>query len=394
MFKNMRRNFTTFLSASAVVLLAASLAACSHKKFDVKGVITDAKDSVLYFENVGLDGPVTLDSVKLTAEGDFNFNEKATEAPEFYRLRIAGQIINIAIDSTETVEVKAAYPTMATQYDVSGSEENTKVKELALLQASLQQQIDAIANSPALGVEAVADSVGRVLAAYKDHIKRAYIYKEPMKAYAYFALFQTFTLGGTQSLIFDPRANEEDVKAFGAVATSWDTYYPKAVRGQNLHNIAIEGMKNIRIIRAKMNQTLDPGRIDVSGVIDLNLQDNHGVYRRLSSLKGSVVLLDFHLFADKNSIKRIMKLREIYNKYHAQGLEIYQVSVDPDEHFWKTQVAALPWVSVRVPDDDTSALVKYNVQGVPTFYLLNKDCTVYKRDAQMKDLEAEIKSLL
>ena len=37
-----------------------------------------------------------------------------------------------------------------------------------------------------------------------------------------------------------------------------------------------------------------------------------------------------------------MMLRELYNKYHAAGLEIYQVSVDPDEHFWKTSTAAIP----------------------------------------------------
>ena len=39
-------------------------------------------------------------------------------------------------------------------------------------------------------------------------------------------------------------------------------------------------------------------------------------------------------------MKRIMMLRELYNKYHAQGFEIYQVSLDEDEHFWKTRTAA------------------------------------------------------
>ena len=34
--------------------------------------------------------------------------------------------------------------------------------------------------------------------------------------------------------------------------TSWDTYYPGAERGKNLHNIAIEGMKDIRIIENQM----------------------------------------------------------------------------------------------------------------------------------------------
>ena len=85
-------------------------------------------------------------------------------------------------------------------------------------------------------------------------------------------------------------------------------------------------------------------------------------------------------------------MREIYNKYHAQGLEIYQVSVDGNEHFWKTQTAALPWISVR--DVTGDAVERYNVMSVPTFFLIQKDGTPYKRDAQMSDINAEIKALL
>jgi hypothetical protein len=60
------------------------------------------------------------------------------------------------------------------------------------------------------------------------------------------------------------------------------------------------------------------------------------------------VLLDFHIFATKQSTARIMMLRELYNKYPApSGLEIYQVSLDPDEHFLEGECAALPWICVR-----------------------------------------------
>ena len=89
-----------------------------------------------------------------------------------------------------------------------------------------------------------------------------------------------------------------------------------------------------------------------------------------------------------------MMMRELYNKFHAQGLEIYQVSVDPDEHFWKTQTAALPWISVRADQEHQNVLTDYNVQQIPTFFLISRDNAVYKRDAQVKDLEAEIRSLL
>jgi len=155
-------------------------------------------------------------------------------------------------------------------------------------------------------------------------------------------------------------------------------------------------MKDIRIIENQMAaQQLDASKVQVNGVIELALQDNKGVTRKLTDLKGKVVLLDFHLFAGEQSTKRIMMLRELYNKYHAAGFEIYQVSVDPDEHFWKTSTAALPWISVRDEDGIQGASVaKYNVQSIPTFFLIDRSNTLRSRDVQIKDLDAAIKALL
>ena len=386
--------FNSLFAIAMAVVAVLGMASCNEKKFHVNGTIGNAADSTLYFENMSLNGPVVVDSVKLSADGTFAFDDKAPTAPEFYRLRIAGQIINIAIDSTETVSIKAEYPGMASQYEVSGSEECSRIKELTLMQMGLQTQLNAIANNPQLGADAVNDSVARVVEAYKTRVKTDYIFKEPMKASSYFALFQTLNAGGQPVLIFNPRSSEQDVKVFAAVATSWDTFYPNEERGENLHNIAIEGMKDIRIIKSKQTQGIVAAdKVNTTGIIDFTLTDNKGQERRLSSLQGKVVMLDFHLFAGEKSLQRIMMLRELYNKYHAAGLEIYQVSVDSDEHFWKTQTAALPWICTRV-DDDSRVLQLYNVQQVPTFFLLDRNCNVVKRDAQIKDIDAEIKALL
>ena len=372
-----------------------SLGSCSEKKFNINGTITQAKDSVLYLENMSLNGPKAVDSVKLDENGNFEFKQKAPDAPEFYRLRIASQMVNLAVDSTESITVKAAYPTMSANYEVSGSEECTKIRDLAYMQLALQRQVTAIANSPTLGVEAVEDSVTKVLEVYKNKVKLNYIFKEPMKAYSYYALFQTIVLGNANILIFNPRSSKDDVKVFAAVATSWDTYFPKAERGLNLHNIAIEGMKNVRIAENNARQTISADKVKVAGVIDIALTDNHGRVRKLTDLKGKVVLLDFQAFAAEGSLKRIMMMREIYNKYHDRGFEIYQVSFDPEEHFWKTKTAALPWVSVWDENGTRSAvLAQYNVQTLPTFFLIDRNNTLQKRDAQIKDLDAEIQALL
>lgn len=388
-------NISKTLSALAVSLMMLGAVSCSNKKFEVSGNITDAKDSLLYFENMSLNGAVVVDSTKLDADGNFSFAVDAPSAPEFYRLRIAGQIINVAADSTEHVTIKAAYPTMASQYEVSGSDECSKIKELAIGQMALQASINNIVRNTNLNDDVMRDSIRVILAQYKEGVKNNYIFKEPMKAYAYFALFQTIALGYENVLVFNPRSNEDDVKVFAAVATSWDTYYPKAERGLNLHNIAIEGLKNIRIMKAEQQQTVDPSKVEYTGVIDIALPDNKGNIRKLSSLKGKVVMLDFHLFATKESTARIMQLRELYNKYHAQGFEIYQVSIDPDEHFWKTSVAALPWICVHSDDGLNSAeLGMYNVRDIPTYFLIDKNNVLQKRDVQIKDIDAEIKALL
>ena len=367
------------------------MVSCGEKKFHVEGTITDAKDSLLLFENVGIEEITVVDSVRLGEDGSFSFSGLAQEAPEFYRLRIAGQIINVSVDSTETITVKAKYPQMATQYEVSGSDNCLKIKELSLKQIELRQRAIAISNNEDLTVKETNDSIYKLVNQYKEVVKKDYIFAEPNKAYAYFALFQT--LG--DMLLFNPRNNREDIKAFAAVATSWDSYYPNSARGANLHNIAIEGMKNVRINDAAQAQQIDPSKVEESGIIDVALNDNKGKMRHLKDLKGKVVLLDFHVFAANESPARILQLREIYNKYHAQGFEVFQVSIDTDEHFWKQQTAALPWISVRAEGGiQSNTLTLYNVQSIPEFFLIDRGSNIVGRSQTIKNLEEAIKNLL
>ena len=387
--KNEMKTTTKIL---AIGLLVTAMIGCTGNKFKVTGQISGANDSVLYFENVGLDGINEVGKTTLGADGSFSFSGEAPEAPEFYRLRISDQIINVAIDSTETVTIKAQYPQMASDYEVSGSANNEKIKELTLKQMALQQRAITLEQSGRLTPAEFRDSLVRMLNTYKQDVTSNYIFKAPNESYAYFALFQT--LGPW--LIFDPKSNREDSRVFAAVATSWDTFHPGALRGENLHNIAIEGLKNARIAAAKSQAAaLDASKVIETGVLDIELTDNRGRQQRLTDLKGKVVLLDFHVFGMEDSPKRILELREYYNKYHAQGLEIFQVSLDGDEHFWKQMTDALPWICVRDADGlNSSLLMRYNVPSVPEFFIIDRQNNLVKRSSQIKDLDAEIKRLL
>ena len=364
------------------------LTACSGEKFHIRGTISNAADSILYFENMALDGISAIDSVRLTSDGKFSFSGEAQDAPEFYRLRIGGQIINLSIDSTETVSITAKFPNIATDYKVEGSDNCEKIRQLSLMQYQLQAASQVVVADPTLGVKATEDSIMSLVRNYKHAVTYNYIYREPMKAYAYFALFQYITVGNSYLMLFDPQRFPDDVKVFAAVATNWDVNYPNSLRGQNLHNIAIEGMRDKRIKdRRNDGLVIDADKVSEINLIDIVLNDNHGQERSLTQLKGKVIVLDFHQFGSEGSTERIMYLRDIYNKYHGRGLEIFQVAVGTEEHYWKTQTASLPWVCVRDADGRASNAYLAPAPAIPCDYIIDRDNIVVRGASEISDLE-------
>ena len=375
-----------------VALAALTITACSSgPKFQVNGDVSGADGKMLYLEASGLEGIVPLDSVKLKGEGTFSFKQPRPESPEFYRLRIDDKIINFSVDSIETIQIKAPYVDFSTTYTVEGSENSNKIKELTLKQIRLQKEVDnLLASLRSNGHDVFEDSLATLLNNYKEDVKVNYIFAAPNTAAAYFALFQKLN----NYLIFDPLNNKDDVKCFAAVATSLNNAFPHAVRSKNLYNIVIKGMKNTRQPQTKALE-IPQDKIVETGIIDIALRDVKGNVRKLTDLKGKVVLLDFSVFQSPAGAPHNLMLRELYNEYAKQGLEIYQVSLDADEHYWKTAAANLPWICVRDGNGVYSTNVAvYNVRQVPSIFLINRNNELKLRGEDIKDLEAAVKSLL
>ena len=374
----------------AAVLISAGFAACNRGPvFNVEGEISGAEGKMLYIEHSSIEGVVGLDSAKLGGDGRYHFSEARPEAPDFYRLRIDDRIINFVVDSTETVNISSDYNTFSSGYSVTGSESNVKIKELSLLQAELQAKVNEL-NKSGMPAGLAQDSLFRMVESYKNDVKRNYIFKEPDKASSYFALFQQ--LNGF--MIFNPLSNKEDVKCFAAVATSLNHNYPHADRSRNLYNMVIKGMKNTRTPQTKTLE-ISEDMINETSIIDIPLKDINGETKHLTDYKGKVVLIDFTAYGTPSSGARTLALRELYNKYSSQGLVIYQVSLDTDEHFWKTACDNLPWVCVRDPQGTYSTYVNiYGVTALPTAFLVNKNNELVLRLNEKSDIEAEIKKLL
>ena len=365
--------------------------ACNNSSdFIVKGVVAGADGQLMYLENVGISNVVTLDSIKLAPGGKFKFTEKRPEYPDFYRLRLNNQLINFAVDSTETISFVADAGTFATSYSVEGSENSKAIKAITLAQLDANQAISRLRKE--YEDKMISDTTYRmkVLAAadaYKE-VARKYIYSAPMSTAAYFALFQQI-----DGLLFFDLYDKNDSKAYGAVATSFDHYYPESPRAKHLYNLALQ---SIKVIRSQRPMDLDKVEKKEVSFLDIELPDVHGENTKLSSVAtGKVVLINFTAYMSEWSPALNMEFGDLYTRYHDKGLEIYQISLDNDVHFWKNAASNLPWTCVRDPQSvysQTAAL--YNVKQLPAIFILDRKGNLVKRVDDVKKLEADIKSVL
>ena len=366
----------------------------SFDGFTVSGEIAQADGKTLYFDRLGATSSETVDSVKLDESGRFSFTQPRPECYDFYRLRIDRQMINLAVDSTENIVIKAELPAMGTGYSVEGSETCQELKKLVLKQMQFQKEIDAMTEAAGVEIGVLQNKVNEKVDVFKSQLMTDYIYADYESPCAYYALFMR--INGTP--LFNPQTSRQDAKCFAALATVLSMKHPDAVRIQHLQNIALKGMK----MTARPLQSTDDATseylssiISESGIIEIELPDMNGVRHKLSDLKGKVVLLDFTAYKTDFSAEYNLMLRSLYDKYASQGFEIYQVSLDPDEHFWKTSTARLPWISVNDKNSlNSSYITTYNIQNIPDFFIIDRGGNIVKRAEQVKDIDAEIAKLL
>ena len=382
-------NRTLIIAASALLALAA----CDNEQqFHIDGSISEAEGKTLYFEATALDGIRMLDSVKLDKKGYFCFSKERPECYDFYRLQLdkKGRQITIAIDSTETVGIHTVATAFADSCRIEGSPQSEKIAELTALESALQKQVNTLIKNSGPEIGVTRKTIYGIINEFKQNICKEFIAPAPHTASAYYALF--LNLNGQP--IFDPLRNRFDSRCYSAVATSLNHRHPHATRAQHLSNLAIKSMRATQPVK-RDTIYIETDNATAKGLFDIKLPNIDGDSITLTSLKGKVVMLDFTVYGDAKISARNLELREMYDKYKERGFEIYQISFDGNEHFWKTSASNLPWLCVRDAEGSTSYnLTLYRVQRIPTYFLINRANEVVLRDEQIEDINKSIEKLL
>ena len=386
--KAMKNNIMKNIAGTALAALLLTAMGCNNRQFTIEGTVAGAAGDTLYLENNTLTPTVVVDSVILSENGTFRFRHKAGNHPEFYRLRLGGDVVNLLVDSTvSTLRYSSNKPEFATQYTIEGSDDCRLMQQVSLAGARLKTQVNRLIQSADNNdMTALQAELSDSLQAYKKNMTELILHA-PSSPVAYFIVMQQVN-GMPIFDTFDPSDN----RIIAAVATAHDIYAPGEPRTEYLHNLALQG---IAALRAERNgsQHIDTDTLPKTDFIDVTLYDMQGHEQRLSDVtkRHRVVLLDFTAYGYEYSPEYNMLLASLYKKYNTRGFEIYQVSFDADEHYWKVSADNLPWICVHDAESLYSSLIQlYNIQSLPTCFIIVDNGDQFLRPTSDDELEKEL----
>jgi thiol-disulfide isomerase/thioredoxin len=150
---------------------------------------------------------------------------------------------------------------------------------------------------------------------------------------------------------------------------------------------------------AQISQVIGTMKTSMTDVpaTDIVQADTANVARKLSDLKGKVVLIDFWASWCGPCRRENPTVVALYNKYKSKGFEVFSVSLDQDRQKWIDAIAkdGLVWPN-HVSDLrgwGNAAAQLYGVQSIPKTVLVDKNGIVTDHNLRGELLEKRLKEI-
>jgi peroxiredoxin len=370
------------------------LVACSTKdQFKIQGKIDNAEGKVLYFEKLGIEESFPIDSVKLGKDGRFAFKGDRLMEPTFFMLKLSDKdFITLLADSIETIEVEGDGTNLAQTYRPQNSIGSAYIqvlnKKITTLQSIVDERLEAYAKADAEKQQQIIEELNEAFKGHKDFVGQ-FVMDNPRSFASYYALFLRLNDGSLVMNVMD----KKDQVYFSTVATSLNLLYPESERVKHLYNHVLQVKAQQR---KDQYQKLLLDQADERGFPDIEEKDVNGEMVKLSSLEGKVIILSFWASWNEASRKANKQLKNVYDKYHGRGLEIYQVSLDRSKVLWENAIEKdeLPWINVSdLRYTESLAARLYNVQQLPANFIINRKGEIVGKDLFGQRLNEKMEEL-
>ncbi len=366
-------------------------------KFNITGEIENGSDLIIYLDKLDVGTHSVLDSARIRSSNIFSFSGRISE-PSFYRVRIGdNNFVTLLVEPGEKIFIEAAASNLSGTYQVSGSEGSKLLKRLNDRLLSTRKQIDPLIK------EIMALEEGSEMAQEEVRINEEL--EEIINAQRKFSV--AFILDNMESLAaitaLYQMIDEEnyvlnrfrDIQYLKIIAESLTKKYPDSPHVKALARDAENQERQYELFR--IASLAEQSGDVVSNYPDISMKGVEGDTIRLHSLPEKYVLVLFGSSLNQSSVEYTRELLPIYKAYHNKGFQIYQVSVERERQEWLRNIEfnELPWIHVaEFEDEDFRAAMLYNVQQIPSSYLINRDVGVVARNLSAPELRSRLARVL
>jgi thiol-disulfide isomerase/thioredoxin len=369
-----------------ILWIAAAVAGCGkNDKVVIKGTINEVKDGVVYLDQSDVDKSTVIDSATIK-RGRFKFSTTIT-GPEFLQIRFDNNdFIGLLATPGEEISLALGSAPMVMNYTVSGSPGSELTRELDQHLFTTKVKLDSLTKIyTGISDEEIAvrgaglekDYVDAVEAQRKYNI--GFILENITSIASIKALYQR--IDENTYVLYQPR----DLQYLKIVSDSLSVKYPVSRHVRALKDNVTSELNQMYINRlASMAAEVAPAKTDPV------LPDTEGKMIRLSALRGKYVLVTFWATTSEDCLAELPSLKTIYSLYHGKGLEIYQVSLDPDANRWKNVVKyeEIPWISVREENPGKPAFARLmNINQIPSNLLYDPEGNIINTNLFGRNLQ-------
>lgn len=347
---------------------------CNKDKVRISGSLSSSvPGEYIFLDELKSNKLEPVDSIQISDKGTFSFKRKVT-APSFYLLKLENNnFMTLLVEPGDELILKAHRDSLNYPNSVEGSEGTMKMAEYNCKMRSTISKMSALnkiytTNEHSPQLPSLMESIDSMAQGYLNEINaytKKYIDENIGSLVSLVALYQQVAPG---VYVLNPSS---DWKYFVKVDSSMFRKFPDYDPVITLHNQVKELLATMGAVSPSS------GARNGGEVPEISLPTPEGDTVKLSSTRGSVVLLDFWASWCGPCRMENPNLVKAYDEYHRKGLQIYQVSLDKTRDAWIKGIQDDKlgrWIHVSDVQYWKSVVVPlYKIESIPANYLLDRD---------------------
>ena len=361
-----------------------------HRENDVViyGSMNNGEGSQLFIRNIYNRSDEKVDTIEIDAKGFFSHQIQA-EQDEFYSIiNNEGSTITIYCSPKDSIKIEADYQDFS-QYDLSGSHESIQISLLNDATRSFLNKIASLSkiSNDSLSSPDYASIKMDIDAQYRNEFEKLKEFSTNFIGDNEGSLVSLLALSnqlGANFFVFHP---SQDKELFYRIDSALYEIYSDYEPVERLHF-------QIKQLKAETKEGSSYKKGD--RIPDFSLPDTNGVNQNLYSIQAEFILVDFWASWCKICRQENIKFLDVYTKYHSNGFEILQISLDESEVEWKNAIDedALPWAQWSdLKYWDSKVVNLFNISSIPFNYLVDSNGVVLAKNLEAGELKKQLEIL-